>query len=693
MKWRLFCAVVSWSFIVLSKSSPAQVEVKTCEKIDKMLYLIRKLHIQPPVLDKTFSTAAMENYLFYLDPQCRSLYDADIKNLKSIQDRETEPTVIFCKSYEYLLDVYEKRLKETDSLALSCKIRKYSWNKDDSVVFYDSFKNAYPKDIAEKIKRLDEYVKLYTMRQLDVADKLEKDFEFEKNENLKNKAILKLRKALDKKISAPNGIASYLEENLLQAIIATCDPHSDYFTVQLNKQFKESLSTTQEIYGFTFQENKEEHLEIAALAPGSPAWKSNSLNVGDQITKIKMQNKPEVDVSDYDGDEFNKLLDFATEKEMDMTVVKKSGEVVVAHLKKAVVKSEENTVNGYVLDGKNPVGYISLPSFYTDFSQYTPNGCANDIAKEIAKLKEDNIRGLILDLRNNGGGSVEEAMNLAGIFVDAGPLFIQKVKDQKPYVMKDLNRGAIYTGPLVILINKASASASELLAMMLKTQQRAIIAGSTSFGKATGQIIVPLDTSYTLTGASAKLYNEKNGYIKISVEKLYDLSGTTYQKDGVQPHIPIPDLWSNLYKGEKEYGNALSNDAIEKRVKIEAIVDTKIKVCEDLSAERIRADNQFKRSLSLMDTLKSIYGKNVYPLYPPKYAALLKKGNDMEQLMDTVFSANDKRLTIKPTRNTAEVMKMDEYLQTIITTEMNDLKKDMILQEAYYILNDYNANQ
>lgn len=683
--------VACFAFLFIFLSSFSQQESKPCEKVEKMIYIIKKLHIQPPVIDKTFAASTIENYLFYIDGQCRSLYDSDILALKNIQTQEATASAIFCKSYNYLLGVYEQRLKETDSLLNNSKTKKYTWNKTDSIVFYDFFENAYPKNIAQKIKRLDDYIKLYTLRQLDLTEKLEKDFEFEKNENLKTKAILKLRKGLDKKINAPNGISSYLEENLLQAIIATCDPHSDYFTARVNKQFRESLSTTQEIYGFSFQENKEEHLEISALAPGSPAWKSNSLNIGDQITKIKLHNKPEIDVSDYDGDEFNKLLDFAVEKEMDMTVVKKSGEVVITHLKKAVVQSEENTVNGYVLTEKYPIGYISLPSFYTDFSQYTANGCANDVAKEITKLKEENIQGLILDLRNNGGGAIEEAMNLAGIFVDAGPLFIQKVRDQKPWVMKDLNRGAIYNGPLVILINSASASASELLALMLKTQQRAIIAGNTSFGKATGQIVVPLDTTVS-TVKQIKSYNEKDGYIKITIEKLYDLNGATYQKEGVNPHIRIPDLWSGLYKSEKEYKNALSNEAIEKKVKIEAQPDAKIAVCKERSTERIKNDNVFKRTLSLADTLKSLYGKNTYPLYPPKYAELTKSGEAIEELVDTIFSAKEGSLNIEPTKNTVDVMKMDELLQSTITREIQDLKKDAILREAYHILIDYNSN-
>jgi carboxyl-terminal processing protease len=386
-KMRISPAYACFTFLISSLSAFSQ-EAKPCEKVEKMLYLIQKLHFQPPVVDKAFASHVIENYLFYIDGQCRSLYDKDILALKTIQDQEAVPAAIFCKSYDYLLSIYEKRLKETDSLLLSGKTKKYSWNKNDSIAFYDAFENKYFKNQNQKIKKVEDCIKLYTLRQLEVVNKLEKDFEFEKNEVLKLKAISKLRKGLDKKISAPNGIASYLEENLLQAIIATCDPHSDYFTPVVNEHFKEELSTTQEIYGFTFQENKEEHLEIIAILPGSPAWKSNNINVGDQITKIKMLNKPEIDVTDYETEEFNTLLDNAAEKELDITVLKKSGETVVTHLKKAIVKSEENTVNGYVLTEKYPIGYISLPSFYTDFSTYTPNGCANDVAKEIIKLKK-----------------------------------------------------------------------------------------------------------------------------------------------------------------------------------------------------------------------------------------------------------------------------------------------------------------
>lgn len=669
----------------------AQEESKPCEKVEKILYLIKKVHYQSPEFDKTFASKVIDSYLFDVDGQCSSLYDKDILYLKDIQNQETSPTRIFCRSFDFLLSIYENRLKESDSLTNSCINKKYVWHNNDSLVFYNSFKNNYPKNITQKINKIDNWVRLYTLGQLELASRLNKDFEFEKNNDLKIKAINKLRKNFRKKINNPIGIESYLEESLLQAIISTCDPHSNYFTASANKEFRESLSTTVEIYGFSFNENKNEHIEITAIAPGSPAWKSNSLNVGDRVTKIKFNNKPQIDVSDYDIYEFNDLFSKAPEKEIDITVLKKNGAVVETHLAKEILKSEDNNINSYILSQKQEIGYISLPSFYTDFSKNTPFGCANDVAKEIIKLKEDNIKGLILDLRNNGGGSIEEATNLAGIFIDAAPLFIEKIQSQKPRVIKDLNRGAIYSGPLVIIINNGSASASELLAQILKTQHRAIIVGSNSYGKATGQIVVPLDTSYNMF-AGPKIYNETNGYLKITIEKLYDLSGATYQKIGVMPNIPIPDLWSSFSVGENEYSNALLNDVIVKKIKVDALPDEKINICADLSATRIKTDNQFKRLATLADTLKILSENNTILLYPLAYNKALKTTNAIDSIIDKTFSNNYNLFTVKPNKNNSEVMKMDEFLQNLINAKMEDLKKDIILQESYNILTDYNSN-
>jgi carboxyl-terminal processing protease len=669
----------------------AQTQNTPCGNIESLLYLTQKIHIQPPVFDKEFAKKVIENYLFSIDGQCIHFYEKDLMALKKIQEEELTVQAIFCKSYDFFFTNYTTRMKETDSILNVCLKKKLLWNKLDSLVINEKFTNGYSKNLNQKVKKIEDEIKLSMLSQLSLMDRLKKDFEFEKNDSIKLKVIQKQRKTLNKKMNDIIELKYYLEENLLQSIIELCDPHSNYFTSRQKTKFKESLSTSSEKFGFYFEANKMEHIEIAAIQPGSPAWKCNQLNVGDEVTKIKFLNKPTIDLNDVELDEFNDLISNSTENELEITVLKRSGATVEVNLKKAEVQSLENTVNAYILSGENPIGYISLPSFYTDYAENSPFGCANDVAKEISKLKEENIKGLILDLRNNGGGSVAEATNLAGIFIDSGPLFIEKIKDQKPRVMKDVNRGAIYDGPLVVIINKGSASASELLAQMLKTQHRAIIVGSTSYGKATGQILIPLDTAVNITNLEQE-HNTANGYLKITVEKLYDLSGCTYQKNGVMPHIPIPDLWSNFIEGEIKYDNALLADKIEKNVVVNATPDEKIKLCASLSAERIKNDPQFKRIQSVSDTISAFYNYTSVPLYPTSYNHLVESVQMVDSIVDLTFYKSDSLLVIKPTLHNTDLMKMDNFLQSIIQEEMKNLNADIILRETYHILADYNKN-
>lgn len=678
-------------FFLHALLSFAQEGFSRCEKIEQVLYLANKMHIQPPAFDKAFATAVIEDYIFSVDGQCIHLYEADIIALKNIQNTESSANEIFCKSLTYLLNNFRKRLSETDSIYKSYTKNKLQWIKNDSLVYYESFTNNYSKNNLQKIKKIEDVIKLSVLSQLSLLNRLKKDFEFEKNDSIKQKVIHKHRKAIGNKMGDGNELEDILEEKLLQAIIGHCDPHSDYFSVSEKKKFKETLATSTEKFGFYFEENKQQHIEIAAIQPGSPAWKCNKLNVGDEVLKIKFSNKPAIDLNDYDIEEFNELISASADNELKITVLKKSGATVEAHLKKAELKIEENSVNAYILSKENKIGYISLPSFYTDFNENSPLGCANDVAKEIIKLKEESIEGLILDLRNNGGGSVEEATNLAGIFIDAAPLYIEKIRDIKPRVIKDLNRGSIYDGPLIVIINKGSASASELLAQMLKTQHRAIIVGSTSYGKATGQIVIPLDTTVNLYNLAQK-NQPAPGYLKITVEKLYDLSGTTYQKKGVVPHIPIPDMWSNFTLGEDKYSNALNADAIEKKVAVTVPPDGKILNCASLSSKRIAADAQFKRFASLGDTIQAFYNYKAVPLHPLAYSALVASIQNVENMVDTLYSHTDSLLIISPTKQNAELMKMDETFQLIIDDEINNLNTDMILKETYFILADYLKN-
>ena len=226
------------------------------------------------------------------------------------------------------------------------------------------------------------------------------------------------------------------------------------------------------------------------------------------------------------------------------------------------MNDDEDKVKGFILRGAQTVGYISLPAFYEDWEDSRGvKGCANDVATEVIKLKKENISGLILDLRYNGGGSVQEAVELAGIFIDAGPVAQIKTRDAKVITLKDVNRGTVYDGPLLLLVNGSSASASEMVAGTLQDYNRALIVGSPTYGKATAQVVLPMDTAIDLNTYNGKA--QASSYIKMTIEKLYRITGNTAQRTGVQPDVTLPDPPDALTQREADEKFALPAITIE----------------------------------------------------------------------------------------------------------------------------------
>lgn len=663
----------------------------TCEKINNTLYLIQKLHISPPQTNSAFAEKVVNQFLYSIDGQCMLLHQKDIDEIEQVKQEGYGVDRTLCQSLQYIMSIYSARLRETDSILNQAIAAPYQWSNKDTLIVFRAFSNRFAANTQQKTSILSKWVKMYMLHQLELAQKLNEDYTFETNLKLKTKVINKLRKRIRKNLTEAHKVNAYLEEQMLQAIMSTCDPHSDYFTPSLNKQFTESLSASVESYGFLYNQNENDQIEIVSIKPGSPAWKCNKLHNGDVITKIKFKSHAETDITEFDIDEFETLVNNNTSKELTLTVKKKDGSMAEVRLVKAVVQSDENKVNSYILSGPIPIGYMALPSFYTDFSGKTASGCANDVAKELIKLRDDSIQGLILDLRNNGGGSVEEAIHLAGIFIDAAPLFLLQSAHQKPQLIKDMNRGAIYTGPLVILINKNSASASELLAQILKTQNRAIIVGNQSYGKGSGQIVVPLDTSFQEEKENKK-YKESDGYLKITVDKLYDLNGSTYQLSGVTPHIQIPDLWSRFQPGEQRYENALPNDVINKTVNVNTTPDEKITWCRTLSNKRTQADTLYKRIVNLANTWHQASNRYTNVLYPPYYYSKLQTMEQTDSLIELALTNSGSSIQITLNKHESAVVKMDDLLKSTTEEEIADLKKDMVLRETYLILKDYNTN-
>ncbi|MEP6952404.1 MAG: S41 family peptidase, partial [Ginsengibacter sp.] len=278
--------------------------------------------------------------------------------------------------------------------------------------------------------------------------------------------------------------------------------------------------------------------------PGSPVFKSGQINKGDKLLSVQWEDKAPIDVSSGGLKQLYDVLGMSNHDKATLKIKKQDGSErsVVLFKAKSEEDDEENKVKSFLLKGSRTIGFISLPSFYQDWEneRVGVKGCANDVAKEILKLKKENIEGLIIDLRYNGGGSMQEAIELSGIFIDAGPVGQDKGRDTKVYTLKDMNRGTIYDGPLMLMVNSYSASASEMVAGTLQDYHRAVIVGTPTYGKATTQIVLPMDTAVNMEKDFSNI--KSDSYLKVTVSELYRVNGTTAQAKGVQPDIVLPDM-------------------------------------------------------------------------------------------------------------------------------------------------------
>jgi carboxyl-terminal processing protease len=359
---------------------------------------------------------------------------------------------------------------------------------------------------------------------------------------LQRKAKSSLKRRVDNILQNPYGIVKYVGNMYCETIASCYDPHTEFFPPDEKENFESELGKQPFQFGFKIKADKNGGVLIDNLQPGSPAFKCGKLNKGDKFMSMQWEGGQSIDVSDMTTHEFGELVDEVNHKKTLFTVKKADGSNVQVTLEKELVKGDdEDRVKSFILKGNNNIGYIYLPAFYEDWESSNEglNGCANDVGREILKLKKENINGLILDVRYNGGGSVSEATELAGIFIDAGPVAQEKSRDTKVSTIKDMDRGTIYDGPLVILVNGYSASASELLAGTLQDYNRAVIIGAPTYGKATMQVVLPMDTTVTPENFSQK---ETENYLKVTTSKLYRVTGATAQFKGVQPDIVLPDV-------------------------------------------------------------------------------------------------------------------------------------------------------
>jgi carboxyl-terminal processing protease len=490
----------------------------------------------------------------------------DIDRLHSY--RENLDAQIKLQKTDYLnlfISIYRQRLQQADSLIDVISKRPFNFYDTDKLTIAED--TLYPASIAGMQIKLRKILKIAVLDRL--TDDLPGNFKSlapAKQKSrvdsavtvLQKKAVSSLKRKIGYVLQNPRGIAQYIGDVYCETIASCFDPHTEFFPPEEKENFESELGKQQFQFGFRIKPDKSGGVVIDNLQPGSPAFKSGKLNKNDKFISLQWQGEQPVDVSDITLDEFASLIDASNHQKILFTVKKADGSLVqVSLIKELAAADEDDKVKSFILKGaSSTVGYIYLPAFYEDWIANNDglNGCANDVGREILKLKKENITGLILDMRYNGGGSVQEATELAGIFIDAGPVAQVTGRDDKVHVLKDIDRGTIYDGPLVILVNGYSASATELVAGSLQDYNRAVIVGSPTYGKATMQVVLPVDTN--ISSENFQQTHTEN-YLKLTVSKLYRVNGSSAQFKGVQPDVVLPDIMDAYITKEADAPYAL----------------------------------------------------------------------------------------------------------------------------------------
>lgn len=591
--------------------------------------------------------------------------------------------------------LYKSVLKRTDSLLKQLLAKPFDFTKPDNVNWPFT---TYATSVADLNLRWQRFLKWRVLENIadklsdggkTIAETLPADFE-QLEKDAREKARKQEGTVISELLKTPDMLKADLENDYLNTITWCYDPHTSYMSIKEKNEFDTRLSASEYSAGFELEENDKGDLVISFLQPGGSAWRSGQLHKGDQLIKIKSGGIEKEIAETDDEDELEEMLGGSSPAELEVTVKTAAGELKTVKLRKEKIDSEDDIVKSYVLQGNKNIGYINLPGFYSreeategNNREINYDGCANDVSKEIVKLRKDTIAGLILDLRYNGGGSMWEAMQLAGIFIDIGPVASVKDKTGKVSFLKDPNRGTIYDGPLMVLINGASASASEFVSAVLQDYNRALVVGGTTYGKGSAQVVLPMDT---LPFSQNKNYEE---FVKVTGQKFYRVNGSTTQWKGVVPDIQLPDVYSDEAYREKANASALLPD--NSRVGIyqpaAALPAQALKIKSD---QRVSADPHFKAINNFSGWLKTYKAGRTIPLQWNSYAVHYKKTLSMFKDLGKEAEVDNAGLQVRNNGFDGQRINVStEHSKEINDVYVKQVRKDNTLAEAYKIMMDW----
>jgi len=659
-----------------------------------VLTMMQQVHFKNPPLDDNFSHRLYDTYMDRLDGMKRFLIMEDLDLLDDYQDSlddqiRTDDLKFFEISYKLINNSIEKTRKWYPEL-LS---QPFDFTIKDSIET-DGEKRSYAKDDAELKEFWRSYLKYETLTRL--SDKIkEQETATEVPEGGK-KSVAELE--ADARKDVLEVFDEWYErmdkvrrsdrfEMYVNSITNVYDPHSDYFNPKEKEDFDINMSGRLEGIGARLQMDGD-FTKVVAIIPGGPAWKQKELEVDDKIFKVQQETETEpVDVTGWLVDEVVTLVRGPKGTKVSLTVRKTDGSVREITILRDEVILDEGFAKSAILELEGEVGnvgYITLPKFYADFENPNGRSCAEDVEIEVKKLMQANVKGIILDLRNNSGGSLNDVVQMTGLFIEDGPIVQVKGRDAAPYVLKDKDEKVVYTGPLVVMVNTQSASASEILAAAIQDYGRGVIVGSRStFGKGTVQRFFDLDK--TISG-----FDEFKplGDVKITLQKFYRVNGGSTQLKGVTPDINLPDNQQYIDSGEKEMEYPMEWTEIAPVQFGQDIVDLhKMDQLKAKSDARIKASPQFSKVITNALRIKDIRNESVVPLQLDEFRALDIAREEESKEFKKSFGKIDKLKTENLAIDlqsiqvdSSKVGRNEAWLET--------MGKDIYLEETLLIMKD-----
>lgn len=699
-------AVTSCSFTTKKFDADAD---KDRVLIELMMYVLERGHFDLREVDDEFSEQVFEDFIQALDPLKRHFLQEDIDDFEEyrflIDDQiKNQEFDFFDLAYNRL----QMRIKDAKAIYLKLLDTSFNFEEDEEIdTDYENLpyaetkaelQNRWKKQLKfsalgtyydmldTQNKKLEKLSEKNQDEETDTADEIEveEDFTPQSLEELEREARTTTRESIETYFENTNDIEREDWFGLyINSVASQFDPHTNYFAPQDKDRFDVSMSGKLEGIGARLRKERDQ-VKIDEVISGGPAWKDGQLETGDLIQRVRQEDEAEsVSIIGMRLDDAVDLIKGKKGTKVILTVKKVDGSIEEIELVRDIVEIDETYAKTSLVEKEQvKYGVINLPKFYFDMQDYNQRNAASDMKKEVLRLIDEGAEGLVIDLRNNGGGSLSTVVDIAGLFIESGPVVQVKSSDGNKDVLKDKDSKIVWDGPLVIMVNEISASASEILAAAMQDYDRAIIMGSEqTYGKGTVQNLV--DLNRWMKGSK---FGDM-GALKLTTQKFYRVNGGSTQLKGVSSDIVMPDRYMYIDLGERDYDNPLAWDKITpaKFEKWKGYKD--IESVIQASKERIASNEQLSLIEENAKWVELQRERNVFPLHIDLYTAhnqkieekakKFKKINDYETKLEYISLPYE-----------LEAIEKDSSLSEKRERWHKNLKKDVYVEEAINVLED-----